>query len=47
MSYEIAEVQIVNRDAEIWVVKDFIFTGAAVLRANRAAYQSTSIELES
>lgn len=45
MSYEIAEAQIVNEASPIWVLKDFVFTGAAVLRRDRAAYQQTSIEL--
>ncbi len=47
MSYEIAEAQVVNEASPIWVLRDFVFTGAAVLRRDRAAYLNTSIELVS
>lgn len=47
MSYEIAEAQVVNMSATIWVLQDFVFTGAAVLRRDHAAYRNTSIELMS
>ena len=46
MSYEITEADIVNRDALIWVLRDFVFTGAAVLRRDRAAYRNTWINLD-
>jgi hypothetical protein len=46
MSYEIAEAKIDDVGAEIWTVTDFAFTGAAVLRRDKAAYKQTWIELQ-
>ena len=46
MSYEIAEAKIDDVGAEIWTVSDFAFTGAAVLRRDKAAYKQTWIELQ-
>jgi hypothetical protein len=46
MSYEIAEAKIDDVGAEIWAVSDFTFTGAAVLRRDKAAYKQTWIELQ-
>ena len=46
MSYEIAEAKIEDVGAEIWAVSDFTFTGAAVLRRDKAAYKQTWIELQ-
>ena len=46
MSYEIAEVQIVSEASPIWVVRDFVFTGAAVLRRDYAAYRNTWITVD-
>jgi hypothetical protein len=46
LSYEIAEVAIENFDAPIWVVTDMTFTGAAVLRRDKAAYRNTWIEVD-
>jgi len=46
MSYEIAEAKIDDLGAEIWTVSDFAFTGAAVLRRDKAAYKQTWIELQ-
>ena len=46
MSYEIAEAKIDDVGAEIWEVTDFTFTGAAVLRREKAAYKQTWIELQ-
>jgi hypothetical protein len=45
MSYEIADARIRDLRASIWTVTDFMFTGAAVLRRDKAAYQNTWIEL--
>ena len=45
MSYEIANVSVPNQDAAIWTVPDFTFTGAAVLRRDKAAYPQTWIAL--
>jgi len=45
MSYEIANATIPNQDAAIWTVTGFTFTGAAVLRRDKAAYPQTWIAL--
>jgi len=45
MSYEIANITVPNQDAPIWAVTDFTFTGAAVLRRDKAAYPQTWISL--
>ncbi|HEY1731579.1 MAG TPA: hypothetical protein VGG15_07510 [Terriglobales bacterium] len=45
MSYEIANITVPNQDAYIWAVTDFTFTGAAVLRRDKAAYPQTWISL--
>jgi len=45
MSYEIADVRVVDTEAPVWVATDFKFTGAAVLLRDKAAYQGTSMEL--
>jgi hypothetical protein len=43
MSYEIANASVPNQDAHIWTVINFTFTGAAVLRRDKAAYPQTWI----
>lgn len=45
MSYEIANITVPNQDAAIWAVTNFTFTGAAVLRRDKAAYPQTWISL--
>ena len=45
MSYEIADATIPNQEALIWTVTNFTFTGAAVLRRDKAAYPQTWIKL--
>ncbi len=45
MSYEIADATVPNQDAFIWTVTGFTFTGAAVLRRDKAAYPQTWIAL--
>ncbi len=45
MSYEIAEVSVPNQEAFIWTVTGFTFTGAAMLRRDKAAYPQTWIEV--
>ena len=45
MSYEIAEARIADPGARIWTITEAVFTGAAVLRRDKAAYSQTSIEL--
>ena len=46
MSYEIAEAKIDDLGADVWAVDEFTFTGAAVLRRDKAAYRETWIELQ-
>lgn|SRR5579862_472375 len=45
MSYEIANATVPNQESPIWTVTDFTFTGAAVLRRDKAAYPQTWIAL--
>jgi hypothetical protein len=45
MSYEIANATVPNQEAAIWTVTGFTFTGAAVLRRDKAAYPQTWIAL--
>ena len=45
MSYEIANATVPNQEALIWAVTNFTFTGAAVLRRDKAAYPQTWIAL--
>ena len=47
MSYEIANATVPNQQAAIWTVTGFTFTGAAILRREKAAYPQTWIELDS
>jgi hypothetical protein len=46
MSYEITAVQIVDRTAGVWLLTRATFTGAAILRKEKAAYHETWIELD-
>jgi hypothetical protein len=45
MSYEIADAHVSDLNAGIWEVTQFTFTGAALLRRNKAAYRNTWFEL--
>lgn len=45
MSYEITDAIVEDITASIWVLNRVTFTGAAVLRRDKAAYRSTWIEL--
>jgi len=45
MSYEIAEARVRDLRDRIWILDDVTFTGAAVLRRDKAAYSRTSIAL--
>jgi hypothetical protein len=45
MSYEIANAVVTDVHAPVWVLHEFTFTGAAVLRRDKAAYRKTSIRL--
>ena len=46
MSYEIADARVVDLRASIWTLTQATFTGAAILRRNKAAYRDTWIALE-
>ena len=41
MSYEIANAWVPDVDASVWTITKFTFTGAAVLRRDKAAYPET------
>ncbi|HEY4902663.1 MAG TPA: hypothetical protein VIH89_04250 [Candidatus Sulfotelmatobacter sp.] len=45
MSYEVTDVEVADTRANIWTLKKVTFTGAAILRRNKAAYRDTWIEL--
>jgi hypothetical protein len=45
MSYEITDALVEDITASVWVLNKVTFTGAAVLRRDKAAYRSTWIEL--
>jgi hypothetical protein len=45
MSYEITDALVEDIKASVWVLSRVTFTGAAVLRRDKAAYRSTWIEL--
>jgi hypothetical protein len=47
MSYEVTGVELVNARARVWMLTKVIFTGAAILRRDKAAYRDTWIELGS
>jgi len=46
MSYEIADAVVEDIQAKVWVLNRVTFTGAAVLKRDKAAYGSTWIELD-
>jgi len=46
MSYEIADATVEDIKAAVWVLNRVTFTGAAVLRRDKAAYGATWIELD-
>ena len=45
MSFEVTNVNVLNRAAAVWRLIDVTFTGAAILRRDKAAYPETWIEL--
>lgn len=45
MSYEVTEVQLADAQAQVWMLEKVTFTGAAILRRDKAAYRDTWIEL--
>jgi len=46
MSYEISDARVENVRAAVWTLTEVTFTGAAILRREKAAYRETWIELE-
>lgn len=46
MSYEIADASVADTRARIWTLTQVTFTGAAILRRDKAAYRDTWIGLE-
>jgi hypothetical protein len=46
MSYEIADARVADLRAKIWTLTHVTFTGAAILRRDKAAYRDTWIELD-
>jgi hypothetical protein len=46
MSYEIADARVADVRSSVWTLTHVTFTGAAILRRDKAAYQDTWIELE-
>jgi len=46
MSYEITEARVADARASIWTLTRVTFTGAAILRRDKAAYGETWIEME-
>jgi len=45
LSYEVTAVQIADTRARVWMLTKVTFTGAAILRRDKAAYRDTWIEL--
>jgi hypothetical protein len=45
MSYEIADARVADLRAKVWTLTHVTFTGAAILRRDKAAYRETWIEL--
>lgn len=45
MSYEIADARVADLRAKVWTLTHVTFTGAAVLRRDKAAYEETWIEM--
>jgi hypothetical protein len=45
LSYEVTDVLLADAKAEVWRLEKVTFTGAAILRRDKAAYRKTWIEL--
>lgn len=45
MSYEIADARVADTRSRVWTLTHVTFTGAAILRRDKAAYRDTWIEL--
>jgi hypothetical protein len=46
MSYEIADARVADMHAKVWTLTQVTFTGAAILRRDKAAYRDTWIEMD-
>jgi hypothetical protein len=46
MSYEIADAWVPDAEAPVWTIAKFSFTGAAVLRRDKAAYPQTWLVID-
>lgn len=47
MSYEIADARVADLRSKVWTLTQVTFTGAAILRRDKAAYDQTWIEMGS
>ena len=47
MSFEVTKVNVLNQRSRVWKLIGVTFTGAAILRKDKAAFQDTWIELSS
>jgi hypothetical protein len=45
LSYEVTEVRVADSKEQVWTLSKVTFTGAAILRRDKAAYRDTWIEL--
>jgi hypothetical protein len=45
MSYEVTDTRVADLKASIWTLTRVVFTGAAILRREKAAYRDTWIEM--
>jgi hypothetical protein len=45
LSYEVTDVLLTDARSEVWMLEKVTFTGAAILRRDKAAYRDTWIEL--
>lgn len=47
LSYEVTDVRLADPHARVWTLEKVTFTGAAILRRDKAAYRDTWIQLSS
>jgi len=47
MSFEVTDVNVQDRSRRVWTLTKVVFTGAAILRRDKAAYKATSFRLAS
>lgn len=46
MSFEVTDVLVMDTRERVWTLMKVTFTGAAILRKDKAAYRETWIEME-